>query len=252
MVLPGWDSLETVRVIAKVAGILAIASLALLVIFELIARKWDRVKDTFEFLAILALAVAVASEAIQLTYDIHKETLQTAHDREIATKAADQIQVAKEKADAADQRAQKAEQMQRQSSSELNDYKREHAPRTLSEKQKTDFITLLKASSPQELYFINAPDPETQEYAISILDALSKAGWKTSYPPYNWGTIRSYGFGIEVCVPDPAKPGPRGAVALQAALKEIGADAYTQHCGLLGEGQFAMVVGLQRPATPRR
>jgi hypothetical protein len=123
--------------------------------------------------------------------------------------------------------------------------RRQAAFRTLTEEQKATLLSLLKADAPQELYFLSDPDPESTSFGDQISGGLNAAGWKTVGHPYNWGTVEHYPEGVELMIADVSKPAPRGAAVLQGALKKVGIQANGVSFVMVGEGKFALFVGLK-------
>jgi hypothetical protein len=270
MTIPGWDSLESVKRIVSALEVTTLVFWVLLVLFEIVARLWKKFARLFDVLALIAFAVAVSGEVVGHEYSHRKEALYDARElaltdsfsqklqkaNEDAQKARDNVQQSHDDAQRANQDAQHAaassalaEQRAADAQSQLEDLKRQQAPRTLTEKQKNLLFSLLKPEGPQELYFVSAPDPESQGYADEISSVLNSAGWKTSVHPYNWGTIERYPEGVEILLSDVKKPAPRGAAVLQGALKTIGVEANGVSFGMVGEGQFALFIGLKPKPT---
>jgi hypothetical protein len=121
--------------------------------------------------------------------------------------------------------------------------------RHLSESQKAKLASLLRADSPQEFYFLCAPDAETTYFSNEILNVLESAGWKAVPHPPNWGTIERSGVGVLILVHDVTQPVSRGAIVLQQALKEIGIEAPGSNFLMAPNDKITLYVGV-RPESP--
>jgi hypothetical protein len=131
---------------------------------------------------------------------------------------------------------------------QLDRLRRHTAYRTLTDRQKSVLFSILKSHSPQQLYFISATDPEATSYGDQISGVLNAAGWKTESHPSNWGTVEHYSEGVSVMVADITKPALPAAVILQRALVQVGIEASAVSFGMVGEGHFALYVGLKPKA----
>jgi hypothetical protein len=120
--------------------------------------------------------------------------------------------------------------------------------RHLSEDQKVKLVSLLRATTPQEFYFISAPDAEATHFSNEILTVLDSAGWKVVPHLAGWGEIAHQGEGLFIWVSDVNKP-PQGAVVLQQALKEIGVEALGSNYVLMEKDKFGIYIGV-RPVLP--
>jgi hypothetical protein len=123
------------------------------------------------------------------------------------------------------------------------------AERHLTDDQKAKLASLLKAESPQEFYFLCAPDAESTYFANEILSVLESVGWKPVQPPDNWGTIERQGVGVSMLVRDMTAPVPRAGVALQQALKEIGIDAPGVNFPMAPNDKITLYVGVRPPSS---
>jgi hypothetical protein len=120
--------------------------------------------------------------------------------------------------------------------------------RQLSSEQEAQLGSLLKPLAPQEIYFICAPDPESNRFADQISRVLNSAGWKTELHPYNWGTLERFSEGIQVWVKDIKQPN-RAAATLQAALRSVGVHSVGLNFSMLEEGRIALYVGSKPSKT---
>ena len=81
--LPGWDSLESVKSITTWLARGTLTGWVLLVLFEIIAHSWDKRKRLFNILALVAFAAAVTGEVVKYRYDERKDVLRDAVEQQL-------------------------------------------------------------------------------------------------------------------------------------------------------------------------
>jgi hypothetical protein len=244
MTLPGWDSLETAKVIASRTEVTTLCFWVLLVLFEIIARSWKRLAKVFDVLALFAFALAVSGEIVEHKYNQRKEALYEAREQRLSAEFNRKLEKANEDAQKARDSSTTAQQDASAAQKEAAELRHQQAGRALSAQQKAQLLSLLKLESPQELYFLSAPDSESQTFADQLFAILRAAGWKTSLPPYNWGTVQHYPVGVVILTAD-LKNAPRGAVVLQGSLKKIGIESSGLSFEMVPAGKFGLFVGLK-------
>jgi hypothetical protein len=232
---------------------------------EVVAHVWDRKKQIFNVLALIAFAVAVLGEVADYKYDGRKQGLYDAEEQSLTNDFNSRLQKAnaiaqnaradaEQAQSAAQQSADNASQAQQRANvaeQEAATLKYEQGYRELSKDQRAQLIAILKPYAPQKYYFVCAPDAETTEYADEIVDALKSAGWEAIGLGSNWGMITHQGEGVWVQVSDVSKPAPHGAVVLQTALRKVGIDAGGGSYPMVGEDGFLLYVGLRpKPKQP--
>jgi glucan phosphoethanolaminetransferase (alkaline phosphatase superfamily) len=80
---PGWDSLDSVKLIGSQVRSATLIFWALLVIFEVLASVWKKFSSRFTILALIAFGIAVTGEYVQSKYDSRKEELHDAREADI-------------------------------------------------------------------------------------------------------------------------------------------------------------------------
>jgi hypothetical protein len=244
MTLPGWDSLETVKVFAARTEVTTLCFWVLLVLFEIVARSWKRLAKVFDVLALFAFALAVSGEIVEYKYNHRKEALYEAREQSLSAEFHSKLEKANEDAQTARDDSTTAQRDASAAQREAGELRHQQTGRALSETQKAELLSLLKSESHQEMYFISAPDSESQTFADELSAVFNEAGWKTNYPPYNWGTTQHYPVGLAILVADP-KNAPPGAVVLQRSLKKIGIESNGLPFEMVPAGKFGLFVGLK-------
>ena len=227
--------MDSVKYFSSVAETLGVVLLVLVVIFELVALLWKARERLFAVLSLSALLLLAGAEYIANQYNHRKDALYETREQSLTVTFDQKLQRAGESAQKAQNRASAAE-------AQAEELKRQHAPRTLTPQQKASLVTMLKILSPQELYFVCSPDPESQQYFAQLANAFTSAGWKFVFHPSNWGTVVLYPAGLQVWVSDTRSP-PRGALVLQEAFKKIGVKLRMTQFLMVGEGKFTLYVG---------
>jgi hypothetical protein len=263
MALPGWNNLDSVKQIESAVHIGSLCCWVALFVCEAIAHFWKKREGLFNVFALIAFALAISGEWADFKYDNRKEVLYEAQQQSQKDDYDRKLQQANTEAHNARTDAQQAQGKAQQSASDANQaqqrataaeqdaatLKYQQGYRELSQDQRTRLIAFLKPYAPQKYVYISSPDAEATEYGDELVDALKSAGWEASGPSYNWGTITHQGQGVLVEVLDTTKPAPRGAAALQTALRSVGIDAGGSSFPMVGPDGFLLYVGL-RPKTP--
>jgi hypothetical protein len=265
MTLPGWDSLDSVKQIASTLRVGTLCCWAALVVCEIVAHVWKKKERLFNVLALIAFAVAVAGEFAQYKYDNRKDALYDAQQQALTKDFNTKLQQANSDAQNAKTDAQQAQGKAQQSASDADQaqqrataaeqeaatLKYQQGYRELTDDQKTKLVAFLKPYAPQKYFYICAPDAEATQYGDEIVSALKSAGWDATGPAYNWGTITHQGEGVTIQVSDVSQPAPKGAAALQTALRNVGIDANGGSFPMVGKDGFLLYVGLRpRPQKP--
>ncbi len=256
MTLPGWNAIQSVKQIASITEVTTLVFWGLLVALEITARLWKRFSRLFDILALVSFAMAVSGEIVSHQYNSRKETLHEANEQAIRSDFSQKLQLANDAANKAradaDQYRQKIDAAQQKATevqSAFNDLKERDSYRTLNPTQTATLLSMLKQAPPQELYFIFAPDPESQSFGNELSRVLTAAGWKLAVHPYNWGTIETYPTGLRIYVTD-VKNAPKGAAILQASLKKAGFESEGVSFAMVGQGHFALYAGPKPRVSP--
>jgi hypothetical protein len=236
MTLPGWESLESVKIIDSMIQTITLIFWSLLVAFEIIAVAWKKRATFFTILALSAFALAVAGEIVHYKYDIREGVLYDAREaalratydgqlakvRDDAQRSASSADKAQQNTEAAKREASIAHVLEQQANEQIEEVRKRNAPRVLTQEQKKKFVGIMRAGKPHDIIVWHAPDLESQTYADEISDALREAGWTLTLPPFR--ILQRSVPGIVILVHDIKVPEPEAGL-LQHALKNIGVDA---------------------------
>jgi hypothetical protein len=172
MILPGWDSVDSVKSITSWLARATLTCWAALVLFEIIARVWDARKRLFDILALVAFAAAVSGEVIKYRYDERKDSLNEVLEQKLKQESQQQ------------QREWEQERQRLQSQTEdaqrqIDKFNEQQRWRSVTKQQHDLLVTRLKpyAGTTVIMLVITVGGEEAQQYAEQIAKALRDAGW---------------------------------------------------------------------------
>jgi hypothetical protein len=241
MILPGWDSLDSVKSITSWLARVTLACWAALVLFEIIARCWHARKRLFDILALVAFAAAVSGEVIKYRYDERKDSLNEVLEQKLKQESQEQ------------QREWEQERRRLQSQTEeaqrqIDKFNEQQRWRSVTKQQHDLLVAKLKpyAGTTVIMLFIATGGEETRQFAEQIANALRGAGWTVGMNSgFHEGVPR---YDLTVVVND--QKHPHAATVLFDTLKEAKfADIEEEANPNLSIDTFQIVV---RPKPPAR
>lgn len=225
MVLPGWDSIESVTKIHRFFEVGGIVCLGLLVVFEAFSYVYGHRRDV--------LADDSQGENIRQALDeSKKEAARLKSEYEL------QMGTLKSEADA-------ARTTQQETAKELAILKERNSPRSLGTIDREKLLAQLRMHKGYEIVVRHSPNLESQGFAEQISSTLVAAGWTLNPTPFR--IIEKDATGLFIVVND-VKKAPEGAAVLQVALKSIGLVAIGLANPSVPDGTFELYVG-QKPTT---
>ena len=96
MVLPGWDSLESVNAIDSRIRIVTLGFWSVLVVAEIVAFFWKRRATVFNIIALCAFVLAIVGEVAQFKYDARKDILHEQREAKLRTDYNEKIDAIKQ------------------------------------------------------------------------------------------------------------------------------------------------------------
>ena len=209
ILLPGWDSIDTVTKIHRFFEVGGIVCLAVLVLFEAVAYIYGHRRDV--------LAEAGQQESLRQALDEGKKD--TARLESEAKTAREALQ---------------------ETAKELATLKEKDLPRSLSDADREKLLATLKKHKGYTVIVRHSPSLESQSYEEQILAVLVAAGWTRDRTPFR--IIERDAPGVLILVKD-ANNAPEGASVLQNALKVIGIEANGVSVPTVADGAFELYVG---------
>jgi hypothetical protein len=183
--------------------------------------RWHR---AYEIAGFVALGLLLLFEILSYIYGNRRDTLSV----EIELKAAqtrqrdDQLANQRRDAEIAEARRQANEARDAQAAAQQK-IDTLTATRTLSDDQKRALIKALSPYKGSEIIIRSAQgNKECQDYADQFRQVFQQSGW--TFPRAPFRIVTHEGENVQILVANTVKPPPR-AVAIQAALKEIGIEA---------------------------
>jgi hypothetical protein len=168
MVLPRWDSLDSVKRISDLVQVVTLCCWGCLVLFEIMAHFWKKRSGLFTALALVSFALAVAGEVGEYKYSARKDQLHEDSERALGGKA-----------DTAVQRALDAESKANAVQNKFDNLTEKMKWREITASQKALLGSKLSPFKGTTLVMIYmaAGGEETQHYAEEIAEAIRGAGW---------------------------------------------------------------------------
>jgi hypothetical protein len=235
MILPGWNSLDSVKRIGDAVQTGTLCCWGCLVLFEIVAHLWERRKSLFTTLAFIAFGLAVVGEVGNYKYGGRREQL---HD--------EAEKVLRKTADDAQRDATTAKGQAVATQGALDQLKNQMKWRELTKTQRSLLIAKLSPFKGTALMmiYIGTGGEETRRYAEEIAEAIRAAGWTVGM---NEGMHRGEArYGVTVVVNDKLHPHP--ATVLLDTLKKAGVvDVEGDGNPNLSKDDFQLIV---RPKPP--
>jgi hypothetical protein len=221
--LPGWDSMEAAAKWHKGFEIAGFVALGLLLLFEILtylySNRWDALNVQFQ------LAAAQTRLQQEQIADQRRDA-EIAEARRQANEARDAQQVAQQKIDALT------------------------ATRTLTDQQEQVLIKALSPYKGAEIIIRNAQgNKECQDYADQFRHVFQQSGWTLARAPFR--IVIHEGENVQMMVGNIMNP-PQRAIAIQAALKEIGIEAPGNLDESVGPDVVQLYIGFKVDKPPSK
>ena len=207
MMLPGWNSLDSVKRIGDAVQIGTLCFWGCLVLFEVIAHLWKKRTSLFTALALIAFGLAVMGEVANYQYGGRREQLHDEAEKVLRKSAVD-----------AQRDATTANIQAVATQGALDQLKNQMKWRELTKAQRSLLIAKLSPFKGTTLMmiYIGTGGEETRHYTEEIAGALRAAGWTVGMNEgIHTGEAR---YGVTVVVND--KLHPHTATVLFETLKE--------------------------------
>jgi hypothetical protein len=240
--LPGWNSLDSVKRIGDAIQIGTLCCWGCLVLFEVIAHLWKKRTSLFTALALIAFGLAVVGEVGNYKYGGRREQLHDEAEKVLKKTAED----AQRDATTANIQATTARGQAVATQGALDQLKNQMKWRELTKTQRSLLIAKLSPFKGTTLMmiYIGTGGEETRHYAEEIAQAIRAAGWTVGM---NEGMDRGEArYGVTVVVNDKLHPHP--ATVLLDTLMEAGfAGTEGEANPNLSKDDFQLIV---RPKPP--
>lgn len=247
IILPGWNSLDSVSAIGHAFQLGAIVFFALALVIELVSMFIrEELHRTLQWVGIVFFFLCAGAEFVAYKYDVHREGLtETQHRGEIDEEKR-QTAAQKQQTDDLRQQLEKSQQAVGQSSKDSDEAKRQaeqsakdaaeakrqaaeikaaNQPRRLSDSQKANMREFLTGQPTGTVnMFANLSATDASEYAGDFATILRNAGWKVDvknvqvFPAGDAAPPR----GLHVIIKERHPPIPAATGVLMSALRRSG------------------------------
>jgi hypothetical protein len=223
VILPGWNSIESVTRWHRGFEIAGFIALGLLLFFEVLTYIYGNRKDT----------MVAAQQLTPAQWSKQQEEQRQANEHALAD-LQEQLHKTRQ------QSGEVAHQLER-SKQQVLELQKKTVERSLTADQLSQLDAVLSSNPKYAVNFsISIGDQEALQYANQLIAVLRKNGWTVGGPDQGMYTIPP--TGIELTIRDP-KDIPPGAPVLANALKQAGIPFRPAHNEGISEGTIEVRVG---------